>query len=154
VNLIDSNSKQKTNDDLALLTNGLPQQGQRFQHANWAAFENKPEFELELDLGKPSEISTVSLGFDGALGRELYFPESVTISTSLDGKTWQATTNLSEDTIKGRLSANLVVNSDVNSEKVLTRYLRIKINNPDQIYSHEDEKMVTTPLYIDEIVVT
>ncbi|MBL4671223.1 MAG: family 20 glycosylhydrolase [Arenicella sp.] len=146
VNVIDSSGNEKINYDLALLTNGRPQQGQRFQHANWIPFENKLEFELELDLGKPTEISTVSLGFDGALGRELYFPESVNISTSLDRETWRPKANLSDNTIKGRLSANL--------EKVLTRYLRIKINNPDQIYSHEDEKMVATPLYIDEIVVT
>lgn len=154
VKAIDSSSNDKTDYDLALLTNGLTQQGQRFQHANWVAFENKPEFELELDLGKPNQISTLSLGFDGALGRELYFPESVEIRISLDGKTWRRKVKLSDGTIKGRLSAKLVDSSEVDSEKVLARYLRININNPDQIYSHEDETMVTTPLYIDEIVVT
>lgn len=154
VKVIDSSSNDKTDYDLVLLTNGLAQQGQRFQHANWVAFENKPEFELELDLGKPNEISTLSLGFDGALGRELYFPESVEIRSSLDGKTWRPKVKLSDGTIKGRLSAKLVDSSEVKSEKVLARYLRIKINNPDQIYSHEDETMVTTPLYIDEIAVT
>jgi hexosaminidase len=154
VKVIDSSSNDKTDYDLALLTNGLAQQGQRFQHANWVAFENKPEFELELDLGKPNQISTLSIGFDGALGRELYFPESVEIRISLDGKTWRRKVKLSDGTIKGRLSAKLVDSSEVDSEKVLARYLRININNPDQIYSHEDETMVTTPLYIDEIVVT
>lgn len=146
VTLVNSCDDDKIDCDLALLTNGRPQQGQRFQHANWVAFEGKSEFELELDLGKPNEISTLSLGFDGALGRKLYFPESVNISNSLDRETWRSQITLSDDAIRGRLSANF--------EKGLTRYLRIKINNPGQIYSHEDEKMVATPLYIDEIVVT
>lgn len=141
-----SNASDPIVSNVELLSNGQLQQGQRFQHSNWALFDGASEFELSLDLGKPTEISAISLGFDGALGRELYFPASVSISSSLDNKEWSIQKKLNHDHALGR--------SGTTFAPELTRYIRIKIYNSDKIYSHEDEKMVITPLYIDEIVVT
>ena len=146
VEYIELAGSNKSISNLKLLTNGLPQQGQRFQHSNWALFEDSTEFELILDLGKEIKISSISLGFNGAIGRELYFPKSVDLRCSLDKENWLLKGKLSCDGNLGRVETTF--------KEEVTRYLRIKINNQDQIFSHEDEKMISTPLYIDEIIVT
>ena len=146
VEYIELAGSNKRIQSLELLTNGQPQQGQRFQHSNWVLFEDSVEFELVLDLGREVKISNVSLGFDGAIGRKLYFPRSVDLRCSLDRKNWHLKGKLSRTENPGR--------AETTFKEEVTRYLRIKINNQDRIFSYEDEKMISTPLYIDEIIVS
>lgn len=133
-------------DNLDKLTNGLPQQGLRFQHADWALFDALNLFYIDLDLGGATKFSNVSVGFDGALGRSLYFPLSVALLCSLDGQNWLEIGPLQPSKPAGRWALSGLEHT--------THFLRIRVDNQQTIYSYEDACDVIPPLYIDEITVT
>ncbi len=135
--------------NLNILTNGRLQQQLIFQHDLWACFINLSSFELTLDLQEERSVSSISIGFDGCIGRKLYLPTAIEILGSIDKK--------------NRTSLSCCKESSHTTEKdnraVLTlndsefRYLHIEIKNEQQIYSHEDQEHQTPTIYIDEIIV-
>jgi hypothetical protein len=129
-----------------LLTNGLPQQGQRFQHSNWASVDDHTMFDVHIDLQTPQPVASVSLGFDGALGRKLYYPDQIEVSTSIDTKQWAHHGSYDHDLSSGRSRAQF--------ERSIARFIRVRVHNPRSVYSHEHETMITQPLFIDEVIVT
>ncbi|GAA6137809.1 family 20 glycosylhydrolase [Arenicella sp. 4NH20-0111] len=131
-------------ENLDLLTNGQPQQGQRFQHNQWALIEGLSNFELTIDLLKETQFTMVSLGFDGALGRSLYFPVSMTILVSHNGNSWSSP---NVDVRKSDQRINLT------TQETGARYVKIAIDNTQTVFSHESESQVIPPIYIDEIVI-
>lgn len=145
VKFIGNQTAQSAVENLDVLTNGQPQQGQRFQHCQWALFQGLTEFELEIDLNQIVTISTLSLGFDGALGRSLYTPQTVTALLSNDGEHWSSIGNSSPETVCDRI--------ELIQGAASARFVRIKINNNQTTFSHEAEMQITPPLYIDEIVI-
>ena len=146
VKLSNGNGHEIRVEDSTLLTNGFTQQGQRFQHANWVVLEDTTELDLQIDLRAEKSISAVSIGFDGALGRKLYFPESIEVLTSIDGSQWQVQGRYAHNEASGRSGGKF--------SKTPARYVRIRFQNHAKIYSHEREAMIIPPLYIDECIVT
>ncbi|WP_189398241.1 beta-N-acetylhexosaminidase [Arenicella chitinivorans] len=133
-------------DHLNQLTNGLPQQGVRFQHAQWALFEALDSFHIDLDLRTTQTFSTISVGFDGALGRSLYFPVSVTVHGSQNEQDWKVLGQLQPSQPTGRWA--------LSSAEHTYRFLRFSVDNRQTIYSFEDARDIIPPLYVDEITVT
>ena len=129
----------------SVLTNGLTQQQQIFQHDKWFALEETGPYLITIDLESSQTLSELSIGTDGALGRELYRPVSLTASVSIDNKVWSATETLIYDQERQRFLLEMHQRSG--------RYIKVEVSNNQKTYSFEDERMVNPIVYLDEVVV-
>jgi hexosaminidase len=130
-----------------LLVNGMLATDRVFQYHEWASFDENG-MDAVIDLEQPVLLSSVDFGFETELHRRLYIPTFSKVEISNDGINWQLVAQATEDDIK-KSSPRLTLEF----KQQTARYIRVIAENNNRDYSAEDKKIITMPIFIDEIIV-
>lgn len=106
------------------LSDGL--RGPDDYHCNWLGFEGEP-IEAVVDLGRIVPVHRVAMDFLQDEMAWIFLPDSMQVSFSLDGETWQAAAMATRQADLETRGA-FIENFDSRFDLVLARYVRVKVH--------------------------
>ncbi len=104
-----------------------------FQDGSWLGYQKK-HLEALLDLGKPVEVSRVTVSALENAGSWIFFPKGIKVWTSQDGKNYQSAASTS---LGAPLAASdpAIKNFPLNFASTMARFVKVKVEsnlvNPD-----------------------
>ena len=122
-------------------------------YANWLGFEGN-DMEAIIDLEEVSEIHKISTAFLQVVNHIVFFPESVSFSGSVDGKTYKKLTsvlNKSPLTPESKLNDIQYFNADFYSTKL--RYIKIYADNMETAPVWHHGTGMGAWIFVDEVMV-
>ncbi|MDP4679909.1 MAG: DUF4838 domain-containing protein [Cyclobacteriaceae bacterium] len=122
-------------------------------YANWLGFEGN-DMEAIIDLEEVSEIHKISTAFLQVVNHIVFFPESVSFSGSVDGKTYKKLTsvlNKSPLTPESKLNDIQYFNADFSSTKL--RYIKIYADNMETAPVWHHGTGMGAWIFVDEVMV-
>ncbi len=122
-----------------------------FNDGRWQAYVGN-HLDIELDLGKTTTLSQVSIGFAQLMRYGILYPQQIEISTSPDGDNFTLT-----KTEVNTISPNTVERSThdyiISLHGTITRYLKIVARNTAVLPEWHYAKRKQASLFADEIIV-
>ncbi len=116
-----------------------------FHDGKWQGWENQDP-EIVVDLGKPTEISTIKVGCLEEQGSWIFMPEKVVFSVSEDGKKY---TSIGEKIHPfQKTGAKSLKNFTVELKPQKVRYVKVNVH-----YAKHKIKGMGSWVFIDEIIV-
>lgn len=118
--------------------------------ANWLGFE-QDDLLATIDLGEVKSISTISVGSLQDLQAWIFFPKSMEISWSLDGKSFSQV--LIKSFKENREKEIRIQREQFLFEEIRARYIKVKVNNQAECPKWHQAAGSNAFLFVDEIVV-
>jgi hypothetical protein len=142
--------KKYAKEDPMALTDGAL--GGSSFYANWLGYEGN-DMEVVVDLGKPTDISTISLAFLQVTNHIVFFPERVTYSGSLDNKHFENFGTINNPfPLTKESKVNDIQYFKLDFEKTNSRYIKVRAANTKTPYWHHAAGLPSW-LFADEIII-
>lgn len=142
--------KKYAKEDPMALTDGAL--GGSSFYANWLGYEGN-DMEVVVDLGKPTDISTISLAFLQVTNHIVFFPERVTYSGSLDNKNFENFGTINNPfPLTKESKVNDIQYFKLDFEKTNSRYIKVRAANTKTPYWHHAAGLPSW-LFADEIII-
>jgi hexosaminidase len=133
---------------MGALTDGLRGTTQ-FRDNLWLGFEGE-NFGAELDLGKPVLLSSITIGFLQSVPSWIFYPETVSVETSLDGSRFHSFSAPNGISWKDEKTTTQDFDFQINQS---VRYIRISAKNIGTCPDWHPGAGGKTWIFVDEIVV-
>jgi hypothetical protein len=101
-----------------------------FRTGRWQGYQH--DMEVVVDLGKPTKINTVKVGFLQDINSWIWMPREVEFSFSDDGTNFGGTKNVRNTMVADTIDGAIRVEFDMKAAPVTRRYLKIKAMNYGQ----------------------
>lgn len=142
--------KKYANEDPLVLTDGV--MGGSSFYSNWLGYEGN-NMEVILDLEKPTAVQTIDLSFLQVTNHIVFFPQLVTYSGSLDGKTfWNIARVGNKHPLGKKSKINAIQNYGIECDEKQVRYLKVTAHNTQTPYWHHAAGLPSW-IFADEIIV-
>lgn len=142
--------KKYANEDPLVLTDGV--MGGSSFYSNWLGYEGN-NMEVILDLEKPTAVQTIDLSFLQVTNHIVFFPQLVTYSGSLDGKTfWNIAKVGNKHPLGKKSKINAIQNYGIECDEKQVRYLKVTAHNTQTPYWHHAAGLPSW-IFADEIIV-